>query len=94
MKSPVRKPHTKGLDLTDGEAAYLRELRKMERAETPFTHREMCERFGWSSVQASFDYMKRLERKGFVIKGKRLAFVESPLVTVAGKQQLGERIAA
>lgn len=76
--------------LTDVEAAYLRELRAMEKKNEQFDHRGMCRRFGWKSVYSSWDVMTRLQRKGFIKRGERLALVESPVVTPAGKVQLGE----
>jgi hypothetical protein len=88
------KKHLQNLDgtpvFTEKEQAYLAELHRMERENIAFSHALMCKKFKWRSVAASHDFMTRLIEKGAIGKGRRLAFVESPLVTDTGRKLIGE----
>jgi predicted transcriptional regulator len=80
--------------LTPGERRYLRALRDFEKKNVEFTHRKVCQQFGWKSVQASFDFMRRLIKKGYIDQhGQRLALVVCPVVTEQGKQAITKRAA-
>lgn len=80
--------------LTPGERRYLRHLRSLEMKHEQFNHRKICEHFGWKSVQASFDYMRRLIAKGLINRhGERLAFVTGPVLTSTGRQIITKRAA-
>lgn len=61
--------------LTDKEKAYLAELRSMAREKRHFTHRAMCEKFGWKSVASSWQYARALESKGYSIREVRIPIV-------------------
>lgn len=77
------------LALNAQEKSYLRELHKMEREHENFSHRKMCTRFGWRSVARSFQVMSSLIEKGRIEPaGRRLAYVEVPVVSTLGKSDL------
>lgn len=68
--------------VNEQEKAYLRELRRMTKARESFSHRRMCNAFGWSSVARSWQVMHALEQKGLLVKGRRLAYEDGPVIVL------------
>lgn len=75
--------------LTRDEKSYLAHLRLLERRQLPFSHEAMMLKFGWRTVQPSWDLMGALRRKGVISDGRRFALVDMPVVSPVGLGVLG-----
>lgn len=66
-------------ELTEPEKLCLKVLREMARRKEPFSYERVCQLAGWKSTNMAWETCSKLEARGLVARGKRLAIIECPV---------------
>lgn len=66
-------------ELSESEKLCLKLLRQMAKRKEPFSYRRLADLAQWKSTNMAWETCDKLEARGLITTGTRLAFIECPV---------------